>query len=96
MLIENVVWDLVAGATYAVHVGPQNLVFHPKAFASAMADLVMPNGGARGTRVNSKQLAVSMRYVEQFNVTTDQNLNRLDILFGTAAVQERLACRVTG
>jgi hypothetical protein len=89
-------WGLVAGATYAATVGPQNLVFHPKAFASAMADLVMPNGGARGTRVNSKQLNVAMRYVEQFQITSDQNLNRLDILFGTAAVQERMACRVVG
>jgi hypothetical protein len=89
-------WNLVAGATVAATVGPQNLVFHPEAFASGMADLVMPNGGARGTRVQSKQLAVSMRYVEQFQITSDQNLNRLDILFGSAAVQERLACRVTG
>ena len=32
--------------------------------------------------------------VEQFDITTDQNLNRLDILFGAAAIQERMACRV--
>jgi hypothetical protein len=89
-------WALVAGSTYAATVSPQNLVFHPKAFASAMADLVMPNGGARGTRVNSKQLNVAMRYVEQFQITSDQNLNRLDILFGSAPVQERMACRVAG
>jgi hypothetical protein len=89
-------WAMAAGGTQAATVSPQNLVFHPKAFASVMADLVMPNGGARGTRVNSKQLNVSMRYVEQFQITTDQNLNRLDILFGTAAVQERMACRVVG
>jgi hypothetical protein len=89
-------WALVAGGTYAATVSPQNLVFHPKAFASAMADLVMPNGGATGSRVKSKQLAVAMRFVEQFQITSDQNLNRLDILFGTAAVQERMACRVVG
>jgi hypothetical protein len=89
-------WALVAGSTYAATVSPQNLVFHPKAFASVMADLVMPNGGAKGSRVSSKQLGVSMRYVEQFQITTDQNLNRLDILFGSAPVQERMACRVVG
>ena len=89
-------WALVAGATYAATVSPQNLVFHPKAFASVMADLVMPNGGARGTRVNSKGLNVAMRYVEQFQITSDQNLNWLDILFGSAPVQERMACRVVG
>lgn len=87
-------WNLVAGNTMAAVVTPQNLVFHPKAFASVMADLVMPNGGAKGTRVNSKMLNVSMRYVEQYTITDDQNLNRLDILFGSAPIQERMACRV--
>lgn len=87
-------WAMAAGGTQAATVSKQNLVFHPDAFAVAMADLVMPNGGARGTRVSSKQLNIAMRYVEQFQITTDQNLNRLDILFGSAAVQERMACRV--
>jgi len=89
-------WAMAAGGTLAATVSPQNLVFHPKAFASVMADLVMPNGGAKATRVNSKSLAVSIRYVEQFQITTDQNLNRLDILFGSAAIQERMATRVVG
>ncbi len=89
-------WSMAAGGTQTATVSPQNLMFHPKAFASVMADLVMPNGGARGTRVNSKQINISMRYVEQFQITTDQNLNRLDILFGSAAIQERLACRIVG
>jgi len=87
-------WSMAPGGTQAATVSGQNLVFHPQAFASVMADLVMPNGGARGTRVNSKQINVAMRYVEQFQITTDQNLNRLDILFGSAPIQERMACRV--
>lgn len=87
-------WAMAAGGTQAAVVSPQNLVFHPDAFASVMADLVMPNGGARATRVNSKQINIAMRYVEQFQITTDQNLNRLDILFGSAPIQERMACRV--
>jgi hypothetical protein len=89
-------WAMSAGGTQAATVSPQNLVFHPKAFASVMADLVMPNGGAKGTRVNSKMLNIAMRYVEQFDITSDQNLNRLDILFGAAPIQERMACRVVG
>jgi hypothetical protein len=89
-------WSMSAGGTQAATVSPQNLVFHPKAFASVMADLVMPNGGAKATRVNSKSLNVAMRYVEQYAITSDQNLNRLDILFGSAPIQERLACRVVG
>ena len=89
-------WAMSAGGTQAATVSAQNLIFHPKAFASVMADLVMPNGGAKGSRVNSKKLNVSMRYVEQFDITNDQNLNRLDILFGSAPIQERLAARVQG
>lgn len=87
-------WSMAAGGTQAATVSPQNLIFHPKAFASVMADLTMPNGGAKGSRVSSKMLNVSMRYVEQYEITSDQNLNRLDILFGSAPVQERMACRV--
>ena len=89
-------WSMAAGGTQAATVSPQNLVFHPQAFASVMADLVMPNGGAKGTRVSSKMINISMRYVEQFSITTDRNLNRLDILFGSAPIQERMSCRVVG
>lgn len=89
-------WGMSAGGTQAATVSPQNLVFHPQAFASVMADLVMPNGGAAASRVNSRKLNVSIRYVEQYAITSDQNLNRLDILFGAAAIQERLATRVVG
>ena len=89
-------WAMAAGGTQAATVSPQNLIFHPEAFASVMADLVMPNGGARATRVSSKMLNVAMRYVEQFQITTDQNLNRLDILFGSAPIQERMATRAVG
>ena len=89
-------WSMAAGGTLAATVSPQSLVFHPEAFASAMADLAMPNGGARGTRVNSKEINIALRYVEQYDITDDQNRNRLDILFGAAPVQERMACRVVG
>jgi len=89
-------WAMTAGGTQAATISPQNLVFHPQAFASVMADLVMPNGGATASRVNSKMLNVSMRFVEQYAITSDQNLNRMDILFGAAPIQERMACRVVG
>src|SRR5690349_2819939 len=49
-------WAMAAGGTQAATVSPQNLVFHPKAFATAMADLAKPNGGAVFARVSSKML----------------------------------------
>lgn len=87
-------WSMAPGGTQAATVTPQNLVFHPKAFASVMADLVMPEGGAEGTRVSSKLLNMSIRMVKQYGIQDDRNRSRLDILFGSAPVQERLACRV--
>lgn len=89
-------WAMSAGGTQAATVSPQNLVFHPEAFATVMVDLAMPEGGADASRVNSKQLNVAMRMVKQFDIRTDKNLSRLDILFGSVAVQERLATRVVG
>lgn len=89
-------WSMSAGGTQDETVAPQNLIFHPEAFAHVEADLVMPSGGATSSRVSSQQLNVAMRYVEQYAITSDKNLNRMDILFGNATVQARLACRVTG
>lgn len=87
-------WSMAAGGTQTATVTPQNLVFHPDAFANANADLVMPNGGANNSRVSSRMLNISLRYVEQYNITDDQNRNRLDFLMGSVAVQPRLATRV--
>jgi hypothetical protein len=89
-------WAMAAGGTQAATVSPQNLVFHPEAFATVMADLVMPNGGAKSTRVQSRDLNIASRYVEQYSITSDRNMNRLDILFGNAPIQERMAARVVG
>jgi len=89
-------WGMTAGGSQAETVSPQSLVFHKSAFGSAMADLRMPNGGAKASRVSSKMLNVAMRYVEQFDITSDQNLNRLDILFGSVAIFPGRACRIVG
>lgn len=84
--------------TYAQTATPskQSLVFHPDAFAFVMADLVEPVGGAKSSFVRSEDYGISIRFVQQFLIGTDQNGSRLDILFGAAPLQERLACRVMG
>ena len=89
-------WAMAAGGTQAAVVSPQSLMFHPDAFAAVMADLVQPAGGASGSRISSKQLGISIRYVQQYQVLSDQNLSRLDILFGAATLQARLAGRMVG
>jgi hypothetical protein len=71
-------------------------VYHPDAFAFVMADLKKPGAGANSYAVQDKTLGISIRYVEQYQIGTDQNPNRMDILIGAATLQARLACRVWG
>ncbi len=82
--------------TLATTQSPQSFVYHPDAFAFVMADLIKPGAGAVSTPVRSKALGFSIRMVEQYQIGTDQNPSRLDILIGAATLQARLACRVWG
>lgn len=97
---NNSILNLIgtSGATYAytTTVSPQSLVYHPDAFAFVMADLFKPTAGAEATVVRSKAVGISIRMVEQYNIQSDQNPSRLDILIGAATLQARLACRVFG
>jgi hypothetical protein len=85
-----------AGGTLATTQSPQSLVFHPDAFAFVMADLIKPGAGAQSTTVRSKEWGIAIRMVEQYQIGTDQNPARLDILIGAATIQARLAARVQG
>jgi P22 coat protein - gene protein 5 len=83
-------------ATYAATASPQSLLFHPDAFAFVMADLIRPSAGATSTTARSRQAGIAIRMVEQYQIGTDQNPSRLDILIGAATLQARLAVRVWG
>lgn len=85
-----------AGGTLAATVSPQSLVYHPDAFAFVMADMVKPGAGAQSTVVRSKAFGFNIRMVEQYQIGSDQNVSRLDMLIGAATLQARLACRVWG
>lgn len=89
-------WSMAAGGTQAATVSPQNLVFHKDAFYSAMADLAEPRGGAEFSRVSSKALNISIRWVQQYGINDDRNRSRLDFLAGFAAVKPEFATRVVG
>lgn len=85
-----------AGGVLATTASPQSFVYHPDFCAFVMADLIKPGAGAEATTVRSKSLGFAIRMVEQYQIGTDQNPSRLDILIGAATVQARLACRVVG
>lgn len=89
-------WSMAAGGTLAATASPTGMIFHPDAFAFVTADLALPAGGAKATRINSKARGVALRMAEQWDVGTDQNVTRIDALVGAATLQARMACRVQG
>ncbi len=81
--------------TLATTRSKQNFVYHKSAFAFVMADLMDVGGaGALCKRIQSKVSGLSMRYVEQYNITTDQLPTRIDTIGGVAVVLPYFAARV--
>jgi len=85
-----------AGGTLATTTSPTGLVYIPDAFAFVMADLRKPTAGVETAQVRSKAWGVTIRMVEQYQIGTDQNPSRLDMLIGAAAVRPEFAYRVQG
>lgn len=86
---------LGAGGTVGITT-PQSMLYHPDAFTLVMADLHKPSSGAESTTVRSKELGISIRMVQQYQIGTDQEPTRMDILYGWATLRPSLACRVQG
>lgn len=90
------VW--AGSGTYAqtATVSPQSLLFHPDFAAFVMADLADPVGGAKVGFARSKEFGISIRLAQQWDIKTDKNGSRLDILFGASPIAPHLACRIAG
>ena len=88
--------SMADAGTQAATSSKQSFLWHRDFAAFVMVDLVDPQGGAEAEFVRSRDYGISIRYVRQYLLGTDQNGARLDILFGAAALQPRLACRVAG
>ena len=82
--------------TLATTVSPQSLIYTKDFGVLASADLVMPEGGANGDRIADKEMGMSIRWVRQYNINSDQNDSRFDILIGPAVLQARCAVAVEG
>lgn len=72
---------------------PQNLCFHKNAFALVMRDLEMPDGAAFKARESHNSL--SLRVVKDYDIDSDTDIIRLDILYGVAGIYPELATRLT-
>lgn len=73
---------------------PQGLGFHPDAFTLVMADLELPNGVWDRDRVQDKDTGISVRVVKAYDIQTDSQPARLDILWGVATIRPEMAVRV--
>ncbi len=83
-------------ATMAATTSRQSLIFNPSAFAFVNAPMAKKLAGAEVGSLRDAEAMVSMRYVEQYNIQTDQEPRRIDMLVGNAAVQPYFALRAWG
>jgi hypothetical protein len=83
-------------ANIASKVSPQNLVVHKDFGTIAMVDLPLPGGTDKAYRAASKKAGKSIRVIRDYVALTDQWIQRLDVLYGTAVLRQELGCRVGG
>ena len=69
-------------------------MFHKNAFALVTVPLEMPDGAAFKARESSNGL--SIRVVKDYDIDNDEDIIRLDILYGTKAIYPDLATRLSG
>jgi hypothetical protein len=72
----------------------QNLVMHKNAFALVMCPLELPDGVEFKARETHKGLSV--RVVKQYDIANDDDIIRLDVLYGWKDIYPDLAVRLTG
>lgn len=81
------------GATMTATNSKQNIVCNPAAFAWVMADLPVKLAGAVAGRISDPDAKVSIRYVDQYNIQTDQLPRRMDCIVAAAPILPYFALR---
>lgn len=70
----------------------QSIAFQRDAFTMATADLVLPSGGAKGSR--SLQDGISMRINKDWDIKNDNDICRADILYGYKCLRPEYATKI--
>lgn len=83
-------------STISAKVSPQNLVVHRDFGTLAMVDMPLPGGTDTARRAASKKSGKSIRVIRDYVATSDQWIQRLDVLYGVAVLRQELGCRVGG
>ncbi|MGI9492772.1 MAG: P22 phage major capsid protein family protein, partial [Geminicoccaceae bacterium] len=72
----------------------QNLAFHRNAFALVTVPLEMPDGVSFKARETHE--GISMRVVKDYDIINDDDIIRLDVLYGVKSIYPDLATRLSG
>jgi hypothetical protein len=77
-------------------VSPQNLVVHKDFGTLAMVDMPLPGGTDKAYRAASRKSGKSIRVIRDYVATSDQWIQRLDVLYAVGVLRQELGCRVCG
>lgn len=92
---DNAAITIFGSATaYASKRSPAGLAYHRDFMTLAVADLPVPGGVDRASRVSSKALNMSVRMIRDYIMQNDTWPARLDVLCGAKCMQPEFACRV--
>lgn len=83
-------------ASVSGKVSAQNLYTHKDFGTLAMVDMPLPGGTDKAYRASSRKSGKSIRVIRDYVATSDQWIQRLDVLYGTAVLRQELGCRVGG
>lgn len=84
----------VAGTAATAH--KANLAFNKNAFALVFCPLIIPQGAAWASRVSDPDTGISIRIIKDYDIKADQEIVRMDILYGTKTIYPDLAVRMAG
>lgn len=88
-----------AAASFSTITGkqsPQNLAVHKDFGTLAMVDMPLPGGTDKAYRAASRKSGKSIRVIRDYVATSDQWIQRLDVLYGVAVLRQELGVRVGG
>lgn len=83
-------------ASVSAKISTQNLYVHHDFGTLAMVDMPLPGGTDKAYRASSRKSGKSIRVIRDYVSTTDQWIQRLDVLYGTAVLRQELGCRIGG
>jgi len=75
---------------------PQAMAVHKDFGTLAMVDMPLPGGTDRAYRAASRKSGKSIRVIRDYVATTDQWIQRIDVLYGVAVLRQELGVRIGG